>query len=76
MTNNIYISMKDLATKCSLPKKTSIVCLNDQEQFSCEPIGLPIKYYPSIIESKSGDYINKQLITKLKELNLKWKILR
>jgi hypothetical protein len=66
INSNIYISipMKDHETKNTVPKKTTIVCLNDQDPFTTEPFGLPIKYYPSILEFKSGEYINKQPITK------------
>jgi hypothetical protein len=70
INSNIYISipMKDYETKNNVPKKTTIVCLNDQEPFTTEPFGLPIRYYPSILEFKSGEYTNKQPITKVERI--------
>jgi hypothetical protein len=74
MNSNIYIIMKDISSKCNLPKKTNICCWNDTEPFNTEPLGMPIKYYPSTVVIKSGEYISFQPLSKLERIRYEEKI--
>ena len=62
--------MKDIASKCELPKKTSICCWNDTEPFNTEPLGLPIKYYPSVVISNPVNIQVHKYCLKMRELDI------
>ncbi len=58
-----YITMIDLVNKKKLPIKTNIPCHGCRRKFSSQPIGIPIKYYPS-------EYASKNDPTKIKKLTI------
>jgi hypothetical protein len=57
----MYITMKDITSKQSLPRQTDIPCFGCHRVFSHVPLGVPIEYYPSIYTSKNN-------ITKIKKI--------
>lgn len=68
MNINIYVGMKDVMTKSSLPQMTTISCWNDSEPFQTQPFGIPVKYHQSYLMIKSGEYTNYQFLTTLQRI--------
>ena len=56
-----YTTMIDIMSKKELPTQTNIPCFGCRRKYKTQPIGIPIKYYPSVYISKKDDTRTKKL---------------
>jgi len=56
-----YTTMIDIMSKKELPISTNVPCFGCRRKYKTQPIGIPIKYYPSIYISKNDETKTKKL---------------